>query len=218
MRRHHVQLESPFRRRSGDVLVHGHFGRPVLAIPPAGGRAWDFDDNAMIESLTDLVQGGRAKIYCVDGRDLDEADERGARAAYDAWLVERVLPFIYADCDGPLEVLTAGCGDGAVSAAGLAIRRADLFPVAVCMSGRYDDDFCDSIEALHADHFEWIGGRVLVVLGAANDGADEAASAAFAASLGYLGIQHEIARVPDGTPCGWPAWRHLAATHLPRFC
>ena len=129
MRRHHVQLESPFRRGSGDVLVHGHYGRPVLALPPAGSRAWDFDDHALIESVTDLLEGGRAKIYCVDGRDLDETDERGARATYESWLLERVLPFVYADCAGPLEVLTAGCGEGAVSAAGLAIRRADLFPV-----------------------------------------------------------------------------------------
>lgn len=215
MRRHHIQLESPSSRGSGDVLVHGHFGRPVLMFPPAGCRAWDIDDEGMIDALTDLVEGGRAKIFCVDGR--DEGDTM-SEAAYDAWVLEQVLPFVYSDCGGPLEVLAAGCGDGAVSAAGLAIQRADLFPVALCMSGRYDDEVLAALDRLDPDHTEWISGRVLVVLGAGTDELDLAAAQEFAARLADLGIRHEVAPVPAGTPGGWPSWRHLAATTLPRFC
>lgn len=214
MRRHHVQLESPTSRGSGDVLVHGHYGRPVLAFPPAAGRAWDFDDNGMIDAVRDLVEGGRVKIYCVDGR---ESDDEQPRAAYENWIVDRVLPFVYADCAGPLEVVTAGYGDGAVSAADLALRRADLFPVAICMSGRYDDSVVDAVAGLGADHVEWINSRLSVVLGVIDD-CDTVAAGAFATRLGELGTRHEIDQAPEGTPPGWPGWRHLTAEHFPRFC
>lgn len=215
MRRHHVQLESPSARGSGDVLVHGHYGRPVLAFPPAGGRAWDFDDNGMIDAISDLVQGGRLKVYCVDGLDSSDAADRGA---YDAWVVDRVLPFVYGDCGGPLEVLTAGCGEGAVTAADLAVRRADLFPVAIAMSGGYDHlDVLEAAAELGPEHVDWLAGRLQVVLGVA-DANDQAVTAEFAAQLGEFGIRCQVDRVPADTPCGWPAWRHLAAAHFPRFC
>jgi esterase/lipase superfamily enzyme len=214
MRRQHDQLEAPMHRGSGDVLTLGHYGRPVLAFPPAGGRAWDFDDNGMISAVNDLLESGRMKIYCVDGR---ETEDPKTRAAYEAWVVDRVLPFVYADCAGPLEVLTAGCADGAVTAVNLAVRRADLFPVAIAMSGRYDAEVVDALARLGHDHVDWITGRLNVILGVADD-ADERAVTTYAARLADLGIRHEVDRVPAGTPWGWPAWRHLAATHLPRFC
>jgi esterase/lipase superfamily enzyme len=214
MRRQHVQLEAPMSRGSGDVLALGHYGRPVLAFPPAGGRAWEFDDNGMIDAVSDLLEAGRMKVYCVDGRETDDAP---TRAAYEAWVIDRVLPFVYADCGGPLEVLTAGCADGAVTAVDLALRRADLFPVAIAMSGRYDDEAVDAVARLGHDHVDWLGGRLTVVLGVADD-ADTAAAEAFGERLADLGIRHELDRVPAGMPGSWPAWRHLAATHLPRFC
>ncbi|MEO6714314.1 MAG: hypothetical protein ABIM89_12905 [Mycobacteriales bacterium] len=214
MRRHHVQLEAPSARGTGDVLVHGHYGRPVLAFPPVGGRAWEFDDNGMLAAVGDLVQGGRLKVYSVDGLDSTDAADRGA---YEAWVVDRVLPFVYADCAGPVEVLTAGCGEGAVTAADLAVRRADLFPVAICMSGSYDSTSIAAAAALGPEHVDWLTGRLNVVLGMAGE-RDHARTTQFAALLGELGIKHQVERVPTGTPAGWPAWRHLAAAHFPRFC
>ena len=209
-----MQLEAPFARGSGDVLVHGHYGRAILAFPPTAGRAWDFDDSGMVDAVLDLVEGGRAKFYCVDGLDTDDA---ASRAAYEAWVVDRVLPFVYADCAGPLEVLTAGCGEGADSAADLALRRADLFPVAICMSGRYEARVADSVAELGRDHVEWINGRLTVVLGVADE-SDAAAAAEFSSRLAQLGVRHEVDRAPGGTPRGWPAWRHLAAMQFPRYC
>jgi len=83
MRRQHVQLEAPMSRGSGDVLALGHFGRPVLAFPPVGGRAWDFDDNGLVDAVSELLEGGRVKIYCVDGRETCDGEDR---AAYEAAL------------------------------------------------------------------------------------------------------------------------------------
>lgn len=194
--------------------MHGHYGRPIVVLPPTGGRAWDFDDNGLIDAVSDLAEGGRAKIYCVDGRDNDDVQ---SRAAYEAWVLERVLPFVYEDCGGPLEMVVAGCADGAVSAADLALGRADLFPAAVCMSGRFDDEVTDAVARLGPDQVDWINGRVNLVLGVSSD-ADAAAATAFAARLRDLGIRYAIDQTPADTPCGWPAWRHLAASTFPRFC
>jgi hypothetical protein len=196
------------------VLVSGHYGRPVLAFPPLGGRAWDFDDNGVVSAVSELIQAGRLKLYAVDGLDSETADDR---LAYEAWIVDRVLPFVYADCAGPLEVLTSGCAQGAVTAADLAIRRADLFPVAICMSGRYDPELVASAVSLGPEHMEWLGGRLTVVLGV-GDHDDLVAAADFAAQLGQVGIRQQVDRVPVATPSGWPAWRHIAAAQFPRFC
>ncbi|MEP7054483.1 MAG: esterase [Actinomycetota bacterium] len=199
---------------SGDVIALGHFGRPVLAFAPLDGRAWDFDDNGMIGVLGDLLDSGGAKLYCVDGRDSD--DEK-ARTAYENWIIDRVLPFVHTDCGGPIEVVTLGCADGAGTAVDLALRRADLFPIAIGMSGRYDAAAADAVAQLGHDHVDWVNGRLTVVLGV-GDEADNAAATSFSGRLGHLGIRCEVDAVPAGTPCGWPGWRHLAATHLPRFC
>ena len=49
-----------------------------------------------------------------------------------------MVPWIYRDCGGPAEVITAGCSMGAFHAANFALKRADLFPLAMCFSGNYD--------------------------------------------------------------------------------
>ncbi|MGH3407939.1 MAG: alpha/beta hydrolase-fold protein [Streptosporangiaceae bacterium] len=49
-----------------------------------------------------------------------------------------MVPWIYRDCGGALEVAMLGCSLGAFHAANFALRRADLFPLAMCFSGSYD--------------------------------------------------------------------------------
>ena len=48
------------------------------------------------------------------------------------------MPWIHGDCGGAQEILTTGCSLGAYHAANFALKRADLFPLALCLSGSYD--------------------------------------------------------------------------------
>lgn len=128
---------------TGSVIGHGHFGRPVLVFASEQGRAEDFAANGMLDAVSDLVDAGRVKFYCVDSADgyswsdaglpLEERARRHGR--YESWIVGHVVPWMSADCGGATEFSTLGASMGAYHAANFALKRADLFPLALCLSG-----------------------------------------------------------------------------------
>src|SRR4051812_28143520 len=128
------------------VLAYGHWGRPLLVFPSQGGTRYEWEQHGMIDAIAGLIDAGRVKVYCVDSWDSDSwhdewlpLEERGRRhGAYEGWLLGHVAPFIYADCGGFQESISTGVSFGAYHAANLTLRRADLFPLAICMSGIYD--------------------------------------------------------------------------------
>jgi esterase/lipase superfamily enzyme len=69
MRRDHVAVQAPAIGGDGDLIAYGHWGRPVLVFPSQQGRAWDYEDRGMISSIAHLLDGGKAKVYCVDSFD-----------------------------------------------------------------------------------------------------------------------------------------------------
>ena len=97
---------------------------------------------------------------------------------------------------------------GADHAVNLALMRADLFPLAIGLSGNYDpaawdawgergepayfNNPLDSLAHMGGGHLEWLRGRFSVLL-----------------VCGHWG--HDV-------PHHWPSWRAQPAHHLPRFC
>ena len=51
MNANHHELYSPAIGAHGAVAVFGHYGRPVLAFPSEGGKAYDWRDNGMIGAV-----------------------------------------------------------------------------------------------------------------------------------------------------------------------
>jgi esterase/lipase superfamily enzyme len=238
------------RRRelhAGDrpVLAYGHWGRPLLVFPAERGKPWDWEQNGMIDAIGGLIEAGRVKVYAVDSFDdwtwADASvplEERARRhGAYEHWLLEHVVPLVHAESDGA-EILLTGTSMGAFHAANFALKRADLFPLALCMSGVYDvsrasgwgergeatyfNNPMDYVANLGGDHLEWLRGRVSLLLvvgqGAWEDstGALES-SRRFAGQLAEKGIRHELDVWGYDVPHDWPAWRAQIAHHLPRF-
>jgi esterase/lipase superfamily enzyme len=147
MRTERQALWSPAIGAAGDVLVYGHWGRPVIAFPAEGGRASDFAERGMLDAVRGLVDDGRVKIYCVDSFDagswsdtslpLEERARHHER--YESWLLEQVRPAVESDCGaGAQEILTVGCSLGAFHAVNLALRHPEQFPLAIGLSGNYD--------------------------------------------------------------------------------
>ena len=143
MRRELVELPLPGHDHGLTLLVYGDRGRPVLVFPSEAGRAWDFENNGMVEAVYGLVSSGRARLYCVDSLDgytwsdtSAPIEERAQRhRLYTSWLVDEVLPFIRRDVGGGAdsqadesEPLALGCSLGAYHAVHLALQRADLVP------------------------------------------------------------------------------------------
>jgi esterase/lipase superfamily enzyme len=246
-RRRHVEVPAPALGGAGTVIVHGHYGRPFLVFPSEQGRPWDFENNGMVEAVRPLLDAGRAKLYCVDSHDSASwanrdapMEERARRHGdYERWILDQVLPFVYADSGGGQEVGTLGCSMGAFHALLFALRRADVFRLALCLSGNYDPSSwrgwgergdaayftnpVDFVPRLHGDHLDWLRSRLSLLL-VVGQGRWEDSTGALAATrhmaglLSDKGIRCELDVWGADVPHDWPSWRAQLAHHLPRFC
>jgi esterase/lipase superfamily enzyme len=226
------------------LVAYGGWGRPLLVFPSELGKRWDFEGTGMLDAVAPLVEAGRVKVYCVDGADAwswraDDLplEERARRHGdYERWIVEAVAPWIRDDSGGALDAIVCGCSFGAFHAANFALKRADLFPLALCMSGVYDvsvvgwgergdavyfNNPLDYVQHLHGDHLAWLRSRVSLLL-VCGQGAWEDTTGAlestkhFAALLAEKGIPHELDLWGHDVAHDWPSWRAQIAHHLPR--
>jgi esterase/lipase superfamily enzyme len=202
----------------------------------------------MVHAIAPLIEAGRAKLYCVDSHDeaswsnaAAPLEERArAHGRYEAWILEQVVPWIHGDCGGTPEIVTTGCSLGAYHAANFALKRADLFPVALCLSGSYDpagwphgwgergeqtyfNSPVDYVANLHGDHLEWLRGRVSLLLVCGQGRWEDTTGALpstllLAERLADKGIRHELDLWGHDVAHAWPSWRAQIAHHLPRFC
>jgi esterase/lipase superfamily enzyme len=242
-----VELASPKSGFRGQVVVHGHYGRPVLVFPSESGKAWDFANNGMVDAVRWMVDAGRVKFYCVDSADAftwsDRSvplEERARRHnLYERWVLEEVVPFVRDDCGGRSDILTLGASLGAFHAANLALRHADLFPQALCLSGSYDPSEWDGwgergdavyfhnpmefVANLHGDHLDWLRSAVHLVL-VVGQGSWEVdptgalpSTRRFATVLADKGISHELDVWGHDVPHDWSSWQRQLAYHLPRL-
>ncbi|WP_433363431.1 esterase family protein [Actinoplanes sp. CA-142083] len=247
MRHYSAQLSAP-DGATATVAAYGHWGRPVLVFPTEKGNAWEWANTGMVATLEPLLEAGRLKLYCVDSFDAgtwsDEQqplEERARRHdTYEKWILNAVVPHIRADSGEDSEIVTAGCSLGAFHALNFSLRRADLFPLALCFSGNYEpvtwrgswgergDAFyfnspADYAANLHGDHLDWLRSRVSVLLvcgqGQWEDTTGSLASTPrMAEILKAKGIRCELDMWGPDVPHDWPSWRAQAAHHLPRFC
>ncbi len=229
------------------VATYGNWGRPVLAFPAERGDAGEFERRGMIDAVSDLLAAGRVKLYCVDSFDGESwsnlsipLEERARRhQVYESWILHEVVPFVRDDCGGTGEMIACGVSLGAFHAANFALKRADVFPLAICMSGSYDPSSWDSwgdrgdaayfnnpmdyVAHLGGDHLEWLRSQLSLLLvcgqGQWEDTTGALASTrCLAALLGSKGLRYELDLWGYDIAHDWPSWRAQFAHHLPRFC
>jgi esterase/lipase superfamily enzyme len=242
---HHHDLYSHAIGGTGSVAVYGHYGRPVLAFPSEGGKAYDWRDNGMIDAVGDLIDAGRIKLYCVDSFDgaswsnqsigLEQRAQEHGR--YESWILDEVVPFIADDTGG--EIITTGISLGAFHAANFALKHADLFPLAICLSGNYDpstwngwgergqaayfNNPLDYVGQFGGDHLDWLRSRLSLLLVCGQGQWEDTTGALestkrLAGLLAEKSIRHELDLWGYDVPHDWPSWRAQIAHHLPRFC
>ena len=195
----------------------------------------------MVDALEPLLDAGRIKLYCVDSYDSQSwqahdvpLEERARRHGfYEWWILERVVPWISADSGGAGELVVTGVSFGAYHAANFALKRADLFPLAICMSGVYDVSVVGWGERGDAVYFnnplDYVGGM-------ADPGLIESVSSAnlhiatgtgpwehpahsydLSRALSFKGIRHSL---DDWGPLGghdWPYWKHQMDVYISRL-
>ena len=243
-----VDLTAPGSGFRGQVVVHGHWGRPVLVFPSESGSAWDYENNGMVDAVRWLLDAGRVKLYCVDSADgftwsdrsVPLEDRARRHDLYERWVLEQVVGFVREDCGDRSDLLATGCSLGGYHAANIALRHADLFPHALCLSGTYDPSEWDAwgevgdaayfhnpmhyVANLHGDHLDWLRTvlHLVLVVGQGSWEVDPTralpSTLAFAESLAAKGIPHELDVWGHDVPHDWPSWQRQLAHHLPRFC
>jgi esterase/lipase superfamily enzyme len=235
----HVELAG------GNLLAYGHWGRPVLAFPSEQGPCWQYEERGMVAAIEPLLEAGRMKLYCVDSYDSQSwhahelpLEERARRhATFESWILGDVVSWIVADTAGTGEIAVTGVSFGAYHAANFALKRADVFPLAICQSGVYDvsvvgwgergdsvyfNNPTDYVAHLGGDHLDWLRGRVSLVLVCGSGQWEDTTGALestrwFGAQLAGKGIPVEVDVWGPEFPHDWPAWRAQLVHHLPRF-
>ena len=136
-------------RVGSDVTVvrWGHWGRPVIVFPTAGGDAEEIERMGLIDSIGHLIEEGRIKVYSCDSvagyaMVREEGSPRYRAALLDGFhhfVREEMIPAIWADTRSPgAEVIAAGASIGAFNAVALLCRFPDVVSTAIGMSGTYD--------------------------------------------------------------------------------
>ena len=184
-----VELTSPISGWRGQVVTYGHWGAPVLVFPSEAGRAWDFENNGMVEAVRWLLDAGRLKLYCVDSADADTWSDTLA-AAGGTRRPARLVRAVGAGAGGALHPRRLRRAD-ADHHPGLQPRRLPrrqhrapprarvpprpvpvrfLRPLAVARVGRtgrrqsYFHNPMDYVANLQGDHLEWLRRSVHLVL------------------------------------------------------
>jgi esterase/lipase superfamily enzyme len=242
-----ARLQVPDHDADLEVVRHGGWGRPVLLFPSEAGSAHDAEGNGMLDAVRPLVEAGRMSLFCVDSLDgwtwsdsSISTEERAHRAGtYLSWLSEAVVPWVFDQCGGPQEIVTAGVSLGAYHAVNFTLQRADVAPVAIGLSGNYDPTSWNGwgevgdatyfanptayVAGMEGDHLEWIRSRVSILL-VVGQGPFEVsptrslpATQEFADLLSRKGIRHELDIWGHDSAHDWPWWQRQLAHHLPRF-
>jgi esterase/lipase superfamily enzyme len=236
-------IDSEAMQRPIHVWCYGHFGPPVLVFPSASGMAHEWERQGMIEALSDWLDAGRMKLYCVESnvseawtRRENEANWRIQRhQVYEQAVMLDIVPFIREDCETPdIRIALAGTSLGAFFAANFALKHPETFFWALCMSGRYEiSEFMDGhsspdvyfnnpmayVANLDGEHLDRIRRNTHLVLvcgqGKWEDGNIEETNR-LAALLTAKGISNHRDLWGQDTPHEWSSWKRQARYHLGR--
>ena len=239
-----VRLDSPSIGGTREVVVHGHWGRPVLWFPSEGFGPDEFADRGMLDALRPALDDGLLTVFCVPSHDEESwsaswkplGDRARAHLAYENWIVGHVAPLIHERCAGRSDIVTAGPSMGAFHAVLFALRHAHLFGRAVALSGSYstwawrgwgegdvDTYLTDPMSFLptehdgHLDHLRRAVHLTLVV-GSGRWEDTTGANASTRALAGVLAdkqIGHDLFVWGPEWPHDWNSWQAQAATYLP---
>jgi len=139
-----VRWPSPALDQHMALRVYGDAGRPLIAFPSQDGRYWDFENFGMVDACAALVEGGRVRIFAVDGVDWQSWTNQGAHPAdrarrheaYDRYVIDELIPFVR-ERTGWETTWATGASMGAYHAANVQFRHPDAIDGLIAMSGLY---------------------------------------------------------------------------------
>ncbi len=128
---------------------YGHAGKPIIVFPSSGGSFYEYEDFGMIEACSSLIEEGVVRFYTPDSVDQESWLNKGmwpgdmARKhnAYDSYIINELVPFIWAHSGWQGGSMTTGCSMGGYHSANFYFRHPDVFDSVIALSGLYDARF-----------------------------------------------------------------------------
>ena len=219
-----------WRRGSADlgrdmtVACWGHYGRPTLIFPAAGGDALEAERFGLVEALAPLIEAGRCKLFSCDSVEgagwlstsATDEEKLQLQRRFLRWVGAQLCPFVRAECgDTPQRFLAIGCSLGAANALGVGLAFPSFIERVLALSGAYDlrrwlgpdaPARWPELDRLDLNaRSELASSRILLTVG---DGRFErpAETASLAAALSGLGVPVQTRRI-EGAAHDWPSWR-----------
>lgn len=129
-----------------NIKIYGHYGPAIIVFPCQDKKSDDFYNNGMIDNLSDYLESGKFKLYCLDSNDdetvsnpsWDKAHAAYMLDQYHEYLINEVLPFVYSKQGGYCEPLLIGASMGGSHASNNFFRRPECFSGFISLSGNFD--------------------------------------------------------------------------------
>ena len=128
------------------LKIYGYFGKPTIVFPAQAGRFFDFENFGMVDAVSQYIETGKVKLFCVDSVDAQSwanwsahpTDRARRHQDYDRYITKEVVPFIQQHCGNYQEkLMVTGASMGAYHAANFFFRHPDVFDTTIALSGLY---------------------------------------------------------------------------------
>lgn len=239
MHREYHRWHSDRLGRDMGIVVHGHWGAPLIMFPTSGGDEQEYERHSLIAAIAGHIDAGRVKTFCVDVNHRDSFANAGAhplhrswmQRQYDSYIRDEVIPFVHHHCQsGAVPIWTMGASLGAYHAANTLFKHPDVvkrcfalsgvYDMKRFMDGAYDDNFYfnNPVDYMASVSDPWILAQLATcdVHLATGTGPWEHPAEAYRLSniLASRGIAHHL---DDWGPLGghdWPYWKHQMWEYL----
>lgn len=146
MHTEHHGWHSPATGEHMQLKIFGHYGKPMIVFPCAGGSFHEFEDFGMLETVRNEVNDGKLKIFCVGSLDNQSllkkdghlGDNIYRHEAYDKYIVNEVVPFIREHCKGDWKIALTGNSMGGYHSVNFLLKHPDVFDACIALAGVYD--------------------------------------------------------------------------------
>lgn len=227
-------------RREVKLVRWGHFGRPVLIFPTAGGDAEEIERMQLVAALEPLLAAGRIKLYSCDSASGQAMLAEEGTPQHRMWLMNmfhqyvrhEVVPAIRMDCkDGNATLMAGGASIGAFHAAAVVCRFPNVFTRALAASGTYrlerflgtpdvTQDYVVSSPLRFlpqlgpGPHLDCLRGCFILLASGEGRAEDLGESWLLANALGAQGIPNRVDSWGRDWHHDWPTWREMFPKYL----
>ena len=145
MKEEYHKWHSQYFEHEFEMLVFGHGGYPVIIFPTLNGTFYELKDNGIIESVSNLLDAGKIKIYCPQSIDyltwnnfsISPEDRAKSYTGYENVVLFDIIDFAKHET-GSEKVALAGFDFGAYHALNTSLKHPDKVDHLICIDGFYD--------------------------------------------------------------------------------